>query len=144
MILIRYYFLLRSLLYALAHTQIFDEQALANAGIKPSSSKTYAFSDVENALTKLHDGYGSTISCSNGALSQVWYYYNVQGNAIDGEYKATDPRKFFLFQHLCFLDIMLTTFSSVGVEVPQFCQVFAEKFVSIWAAIIMLHMCRSE
>ena len=102
-----------------ARTHIFDEQALANAGIKPSSSKTYEFSDVKNALAKLHDGYEPTVSCRNGALSEVWYFYNVQGNAIDGEYKATDSRKvFFLYTMVCFKGITLTTLKCRSRSAP--------------------------
>lgn len=116
------YQVLPSLCPYFAHRRvlIFDEQALANAGIKPSSSKTYGFSDVKSALAKLHDGYEPTISCRNGALSQVWYFYNVQGNAIDGEYKATDSRKFF-YSMIRFKSITLTTLCSVEVKVPQLC-----------------------
>jgi ribonuclease T2 len=34
------------------------------------------------------------LGCSSGKLNQVWYFYNVQGNAIDGSYKAVKTRKF--------------------------------------------------
>lgn len=33
------------------------------------------------------------LGCSRGRLNQVWYFYNVQGNAIDGSYKAVETRK---------------------------------------------------
>ena len=42
----------------------------------------------------MHGGHAPTVNCRDGALSEVWYFFNVQGNAIDGEYKAVDSRKF--------------------------------------------------
>jgi len=68
-------------------------QALSDAGITPDSSKTYSLSDIEAALTKLH-GSQAYVSCEDGSLNQVWYFYNVRGNAIDGQYEATAPRKY--------------------------------------------------
>ncbi|KAJ5333076.1 Ribonuclease T2 [Penicillium brevicompactum] len=62
-------------------------QALADAGITPSTSKTYTLSEIQSALTSLH-GASVYLGCSSGKLNQVWYFYNVQGNAIDGSYKA--------------------------------------------------------
>ncbi|KAJ5114324.1 Ribonuclease T2 [Penicillium alfredii] len=65
-------------------------KALSDAGIKPSSSKTYSRSDIEAALSKLH-GAEAYIGCKSGKLNQVWYFFNVRGNAIDGKYQATRP-----------------------------------------------------
>lgn len=70
-------------------------QALADANITPDSSKTYELSAVKKALASLH-GYEPTISCRDGALSEVWYFFNVRGNAIDGKYEPTEPRKFLI------------------------------------------------
>lgn len=69
-------------------------KVLADAGITPDNSKTYELSAVEDALAKMHGGHAPTVNCRDGALSEVWYFFNVQGNAIDGEYKAVDSRKF--------------------------------------------------
>ncbi|KAJ5642429.1 Ribonuclease T2 [Penicillium lividum] len=65
-------------------------QALSSAGITPDDSKTYELSDIQDALSKLHGGSVPYIGCEDGALSQMWYFFNVAGNAIDGQYKPTD------------------------------------------------------
>ncbi|KAF3398429.1 Ribonuclease T2 [Penicillium rolfsii] len=65
-------------------------KALAAAGITPSSSKTYTLSAIQAALTTLHDGASVYLGCSSGSLNQVWYFFNVAGNAIDGQYEAVD------------------------------------------------------
>ena len=36
-----------------------------------------------------------TIMCNGDRLNQVYYYYNVRGNAIDGVYKDSAAREFF-------------------------------------------------
>ncbi|PYH76076.1 ribonuclease M [Aspergillus uvarum CBS 121591] len=64
--------------------------ALADAGITPSSSKTYKLSDIEDALAAIHDGYAPYVYCSSKELSQLYYYFNVAGNAIDGTYEAAE------------------------------------------------------
>ncbi|KAJ5207627.1 hypothetical protein N7449_002006 [Penicillium cf. viridicatum] len=64
-------------------------EALAAAGITPSTSKTYTLSAIQEALTTMH-GASVYLGCSSGKLNQVWYFYNVKGNAIDGTYKAVD------------------------------------------------------
>lgn len=68
-------------------------QALSNAGITPDPSNTYALSDVQNALAAIHDGHVPTVLCSSGAISQVYYFFNVEGNAIDGTYYSVDARE---------------------------------------------------
>lgn len=64
-------------------------KALADAGITPGSDE-YDLSDLEDALAKIHDGKKPQLSCESGELNQVYYYFVVQGNAIDGTYKAVD------------------------------------------------------
>ncbi|KAJ5970218.1 uncharacterized protein N7479_000136 [Penicillium vulpinum] len=64
-------------------------KALAAAGITPSTSKTYTLAAIQKALTTLH-GAVPYLGCSSGKLNEVWYFYNIQGNAIDGTYKAVD------------------------------------------------------
>ncbi|RJE21012.1 ribonuclease T2 [Aspergillus sclerotialis] len=70
-------------------------QALADAGIIPDSSETYTFDEIQSALKKMH-GQEVTIICDGDKLNQVYYYYNVKGNAIDGDYKASAAREFSL------------------------------------------------
>ncbi|KAJ9362876.1 hypothetical protein DTO280E4_3225 [Paecilomyces variotii] len=62
---------------------------LSDANITPSSSKTYDLSDLQDALTKAH-GAKVTINCEDDALDEVWYFFNVRGNAINGQYVAAD------------------------------------------------------
>lgn len=69
-------------------------QALADANITPSEDQTYYLSDLEDATSKIHDGKTPQLSCSNGELSQIYYYFNLQGNAITGTYIPVDSRKF--------------------------------------------------
>lgn len=42
-----------------------------------------------------------TLICSGDKLEQVYYFHEVKGNAIDGSYKASPPRKLFLERVLC-------------------------------------------
>lgn len=82
-------------------------QALSAAGITPSTSKTYTLSAIQKALTTLH-GASVYLGCSSGKLNEVWYFYNVKGNAIDGTYKAVDTRKFYhLLLGWCFTDVLV-------------------------------------
>ncbi|KAJ5131396.1 uncharacterized protein N7515_007435 [Penicillium bovifimosum] len=64
-------------------------KALSAAGITPSTSKTYTSSEIQSALTEMH-GAEVYLGCSGEKLDQVWYFYNVQGNAIEGKYKAVE------------------------------------------------------
>jgi ribonuclease T2 len=57
-------------------------------------------SDIEAALSKLHSGSQAYVGCENGSLNQVWYFFNVRGNAIDGQYEATAPRKYSLYHYM--------------------------------------------
>ncbi|KAJ6257463.1 hypothetical protein Dda_7248 [Drechslerella dactyloides] len=61
---------------------------LSAAGIVPDSSKTYALSDLQAAVKKAH-GEEVVFNCKNGALSEVWYHFNVYGSAQSGKYVAS-------------------------------------------------------
>ncbi|KNG82195.1 ribonuclease T2, partial [Aspergillus nomiae NRRL 13137] len=65
-------------------------KALAKAGIVPHASKTYKRSEIESALAAIHDGKKPYIGCKDGALNEIWYFYNTKGNAITGEYQPID------------------------------------------------------
>ncbi|KAJ5226458.1 Ribonuclease T2 [Penicillium chermesinum] len=65
--------------------------ALSSAGITPDDSKTYDLSDIEDALAKIHGGQKPYVGCESGALNQLYYFYNIGGNAITGQYKAAAP-----------------------------------------------------
>ncbi|TVY48482.1 Ribonuclease T2-like [Lachnellula occidentalis] len=64
--------------------------ALANAGITPSSSKTYTSAAILAALKKSF-GYEVIIQCASGALDEIWYSYDVRGSVVTGDFVATDP-----------------------------------------------------
>ncbi|PMD61182.1 ribonuclease M, partial [Hyaloscypha bicolor E] len=63
---------------------------LANAGIVPSTTVTYTFAQIQDALTAAH-GFPATISCSGGQLDEIWYHYNVLGSVQTGEFVPTSP-----------------------------------------------------
>ncbi|KAI1769840.1 ribonuclease M [Hypoxylon cercidicola] len=64
---------------------------LADAGITPSSSKTYKLADIQAALSKNHNGQSVHIGCSGGAIEQVYYYFNVYGSVANGQFVPTTP-----------------------------------------------------
>lgn len=61
---------------------------LAEAGIVPSNTASYATSDILSVL-KSKTGYEPYLGCSSGALNEVWYFYNVRGSLIDGDFQHT-------------------------------------------------------
>lgn len=62
---------------------------LADAGITPSSSKTYKASDVEAALEK---GFGKKvyIGCKGGKFNEVWYFHKVKGSLLEDDLVKVD------------------------------------------------------
>jgi ribonuclease T2 len=69
-------------------------QALADAGIKPSSSKTYTLSEIHDALAAIHDDFAPYVGCDGDYLNEAWYFYYVRGNLITGQYEPSEKRKF--------------------------------------------------
>lgn len=63
---------------------------LSDAGIVPSSSKTYALSDIQAAL-KAPRGVDATVQCQNGAIDEIWYHFNVRGSVQSGDFVPADP-----------------------------------------------------
>ncbi|CAF3499172.1 unnamed protein product [Fusarium graminearum] len=63
---------------------------LAEAGIEPSTDKTFTASEIEDALASQH-GARVTIGCQGSTLSEVWYHFNVQGSIQEGQFVATEP-----------------------------------------------------
>ncbi|CAG8972130.1 hypothetical protein HYALB_00008135 [Hymenoscyphus albidus] len=63
---------------------------LEAASIIPSTTATYTFTQIQDALTAAH-GFPVTISCKGGALDEVWYHYNVRGNVQTGDFVPTSP-----------------------------------------------------
>lgn len=58
---------------------------LAEAGIVPSSTKTYTAAAIQAAL-RAHHGYDVIINCKSGELDEIWYHYNVKGSIQNGEF----------------------------------------------------------
>lgn len=58
---------------------------LAEAGIVPSSTKTYTAAAIQAAL-RAHHGYDVIINCRNGELDEIWYHYNIKGSIQSGEF----------------------------------------------------------
>ncbi|KAJ5941180.1 hypothetical protein N7516_001348 [Penicillium verrucosum] len=63
---------------------------LANAGIIPSQTRTYALADIEAALEQAH-GKPVTIRCRGGAINEIWYHFNIAGSLQSGEFVSADP-----------------------------------------------------
>ena len=61
---------------------------LKDAGIVPDSSKTYSLSAVQSALANGHGGFTPVVQCSNGAINEIWYYFNVGGSVQTGNFVA--------------------------------------------------------
>ncbi|KAF9486457.1 ribonuclease [Pholiota conissans] len=62
---------------------------LANAGITPSTSKTFTLSQLTSAL-KAQSGFTPALDCSSGALNQISWYFNLKGSIIDGTFVPID------------------------------------------------------
>ncbi|KAJ6083223.1 hypothetical protein N7467_007358 [Penicillium canescens] len=63
---------------------------LANNGIVPSQTQTYALADIEGALERAH-GNPVTVRCQRGALNEVWYYFNIAGSLQTGKFHSASP-----------------------------------------------------
>lgn len=63
---------------------------LKAAGIKPSAKKQVSLAAVENALALFHGGKQVYVGCTDGAISEIWYYHAVMGNVLNGIYEPTD------------------------------------------------------
>lgn len=63
---------------------------LANAGILPSTSRTYALEDIQDALERAH-GAPVTVRCRYGSLNEIWYHFNVAGSLQTGKFVPAPP-----------------------------------------------------
>ncbi|KAI4172565.1 MAG: hypothetical protein LQ346_008577, partial [Caloplaca aetnensis] len=63
---------------------------LSAAGIVPSTSKTYTAAEINAALAQPR-GVQATIQCSNSALDEIWYFFNVQGSVQTGTFVPANP-----------------------------------------------------
>ncbi|KAH8099754.1 ribonuclease T2 [Cristinia sonorae] len=67
-------------------------QFLADAGITPSTSKTFSLSTLTDAL-KSATGVTPALDCSSGAINQISWYFNLKGSLLDGEFVPIDAPK---------------------------------------------------
>lgn len=63
---------------------------LKAAGITPSLEKPYALSDIEQALKVAHQNKKVYVGCLNGTINEIWYYYQIRGSALEGDYVPRD------------------------------------------------------
>lgn len=65
---------------------------LSQAGIVPSTSKTYTLADIQAALSKNHGGHKVIVNCnSKKELNELWYHYNAVGSVVTGTFVPADP-----------------------------------------------------
>ncbi|KAG8965753.1 ribonuclease T2-like [Tulasnella sp. 419] len=65
---------------------------LAEAGIRPDSRKQFSLEEITQAIKAKH-GATPALDCRNGRLSQIYYYFHLQGSAIDGTFLPVEPLK---------------------------------------------------
>ncbi|KAI0778700.1 RNase Gf29 [Trametes elegans] len=66
---------------------------LSDAGITPSTSKTFTLSELTDAL-KSAAGVTPALNCDGSSLNAIEWYFNLKGSVIDGEFVAIDaPEK---------------------------------------------------
>ncbi|KAH6611815.1 ribonuclease Trv [Boeremia exigua] len=63
---------------------------LLNAGITPSSTKTYTNAAITAAL-KAKFGATPILTCTSGALNQIQYAFNVRGSVANGNFVPVNP-----------------------------------------------------
>lgn len=64
---------------------------LRQAGIEPSTDKTWTFAQIQDALAVHRPGVQVTLGCKYGALNEIWYHYDVRGSLQTGSFIPTDP-----------------------------------------------------
>ncbi|KAL4809313.1 ribonuclease T2-like protein [Aspergillus unguis] len=65
-------------------------EALESAGITPSSSATYTLDEIHDALAAIHDDFSPYVACDDDNLNEAWYFYNVRGNLITGDFEPAE------------------------------------------------------
>ncbi|KAL9579278.1 MAG: hypothetical protein Q9212_005201 [Teloschistes hypoglaucus] len=63
---------------------------LSAAGIVPSTIKTYTSTEILAALAKPR-GVQVSIQCKNGALDEIWYFFDVRGSVQTGTFVPAEP-----------------------------------------------------
>ncbi|KAF7714924.1 Uncharacterized protein PECH_007832 [Penicillium ucsense] len=70
--------------------QVPSYEFLAANGILPSYTQRYALTDIESALESGH-GAPVTVHCRQGALSEIWYHFNIAGSLQTGKFVSAPP-----------------------------------------------------
>lgn len=66
-------------------------EALAEAGIVPSTTKRYTLEEIHKA-TREKWGKEATFKCRNGALNEVWIYFHTKGRSTSADaFVLADP-----------------------------------------------------
>ncbi|KAK6200178.1 uncharacterized protein RJT21DRAFT_5284 [Scheffersomyces amazonensis] len=65
-------------------------QFLLSNGIVPTLKKQYDLRDVQKALADNNGGFTAYVGCHNGTIDEIWYYNNLKGNVLTGEYRPMD------------------------------------------------------
>jgi hypothetical protein len=58
---------------------------LSNAGITPSTSKTFSLSTLTSALESA-SGVTPSLDCNGDTLNAISWYFNLKGSIIDGQF----------------------------------------------------------
>jgi ribonuclease T2 len=64
---------------------------LKAAGIEPSTTQTYTFQQIQDALAVKRPGVEVTLGCKSGQLNEIWYHYDVRGSLQTGEFVPANP-----------------------------------------------------
>lgn len=63
---------------------------LATAGIFPVAGTRYTAAQIQAPLQAMH-GASVTLRCTNGALNEVWYHFDVRGSVQTGQFVPAEP-----------------------------------------------------
>ncbi|QRV78135.1 ribonuclease T2 family [Ceratobasidium sp. AG-Ba] len=59
-------------------------------GITPSTTRTYNLTQIHDAIVS-KTGFIPSVRCVNGYISEIWYYYLVQGSVSNGKFTHSAP-----------------------------------------------------
>ncbi|UZJ54678.1 hypothetical protein CBS101457_003998 [Exobasidium rhododendri] len=63
---------------------------LADAGITPSTTKTYSKSQIQSVLAQKHGGIPYLGCVNSTTLDEFWYFFHTRGPLVGGQYLAID------------------------------------------------------
>ena len=95
---------------------------LKDAGIVPSTTKTYTYAQIRKALVRDRH-VNATIECTGTnrtELDEVYYYYNVYGSAQDGTYIPAEPgMNLNLLDRWSLMDVWLIVIDANSSSCPK-------------------------